>query len=420
MTRIISVLIIFLQLQLAMAQSGSASPYSSAGLGERNFNGTQATRHMGGLDVFTDSIHANLNNPASYGFLKVTTYSVGIHYRNTNLASLTENRDADDASLDYLSISIPAGKFGFGFGILPYSSVGYKIEAIDSNTSGGLDLLNRYEGQGGVNQTYLSVGVPLASFLAVGASVQYNFGTLFYRTGQFVEGIDNGTFLTNQSSVSGFNYQFSAQANIPIQKKYLLQGMFSFQPEAFLNSQNDRIFYTQSISNETVVDFEEINLAAQGLENTRLETSETTKIGFGFGETKKWFLGVQRNSTKSANFSNDFFSRTNVDYRDAKQWSVGGFYIPNYASFTSFWSRVVYRFGFRSEQMSLIVNNVPLTETGISFGLGLPLGSLSNANVGFELSRRGEKESGLIRETMVAMRIGLSLNDIWFIKRKYN
>ena len=420
MTRIISVLMIFLQLQLAMAQSGSASPYSSAGLGERNFNGTQATRHMGGLDVFTDSIHANLNNPASYGFLKVTTYSVGIHYRNTNLASLTENRDADDASLDYLAISIPAGKFGFGFGILPYSSVGYKIEAIDSNTSGGLDLLNRYEGQGGVNQTYLSVGVPLASFLAVGASVQYNFGTLFYRTGQFVEGIDNGTFLTNQSSVSGFNYQFSAQANIPIQKKYLLQGMFSFQPEAFLNSQNDRIFYTQSISNETVVDFEEINLAAQGLENTRLETSETTKIGLGFGETKKWFLGIQRNSTKSANFSNDFFSRTNVDYRDAKQWSVGGFYIPNYASFTSFWSRVVYRFGFRSEQMSLIVNNVPLTETGISFGLGLPLGSLSNANVGFELSRRGEKESGLIRETMVAMRIGLSLNDIWFIKRKYN
>ena len=70
--------------------------------------------------------------------------------------------------------------------------------------------------------------------------------------------------------------------------------------------------------------------------------------------------------------------------------------------------------------MSLIVNNVSLTETGISFGVGLPLGSLSNANVGFEISRRGEKKSGLIQETLVAMRIGLSLNDIWFIKRKYN
>jgi hypothetical protein len=140
----------------------------------------------------------------------------------------------------------------------------------------------------------------------------------------------------------------------------------------------------------------------------------------GFGENKKWFLGIQRNFIKSANFSNDFFSRSNIDYKDVKQWSVGGFFIPNYASFTSFWSRVVYRFGFRSEQMSLIVNNVPLTETGISFGVGLPLGSLSNANVGFEISRRGEKKSGLIQETLVAMRIGLSLNDIWFIKRKYN
>jgi len=96
------------------------------------------------------------------------------------------------------------------------------------------------------------------------------------------------------------------------------------------------------------------------------------------------------------------------------------FFIPNYASFTSFWSRVVYRFGFRSEQMSLIVNNIPLTETGISFGVGLTTRSLSNANIGIEISQRGEKIRPLIQETLVAMRIGLSLNDIWFIKRKYN
>ncbi|MDB3863205.1 hypothetical protein N9313_06540, partial [Flavobacteriaceae bacterium] len=123
---------------------------------------------------------------------------------------------------------------------------------------------------------------------------------------------------------------------------------------------------------------------------------------------------------KSANFNNDFFNRSNVAYKDAKQWSIGGFYIPNYTSFTSYWSRVVYRFGFRSEQMSIIMNNTPLTETGISFGLGLPLGSISNANIGFEISKRGEKNSNLIQETFVAMRIGLSLNDKWFIKRKYN
>jgi hypothetical protein len=419
MIRILSILFSITVVHLAAAQSGSVSPYSSAGLGERNFNGTQATRHMGGLDVFTDSIHANLNNPASYGFLKVTTYSLGIHYRNTNLASLTESANADDASLDYLAVSIPAGKFGFGFGILPYSSVGYRIQTLDSATE-GQNTLNRYEGEGGINQAFLSVGLPLTSFFSIGVSAQYNFGNLFYRTGQFIEGVDTGTLLTNQSSISGLNYQYSAQVNIPIKRKYLLQGMYVYKPEAFLNSQNDRIFYTQSLSNDTVVDFEEIDLNTQGLRETELETSQTTKIGLGFGENKKWFLGIQHNLTKSANFTNNFFSRSTISYRDAKQWTVGGFYIPDYASFTSFWERVVYRFGFRTEQMSLIINNLPITETGISFGIGLPLGSLSNANIGFEVIQRGAKQSGLIQETLVAMRIGLSLNDIWFIKRKYN
>jgi len=419
MIRVSIVLLILFLNHFVTAQSGSTSPYSATGLGEKNFNGTQATRHMGGLDVFTDSIHANLNNPASYGFLKVTTYSVGINYKNTNLASSSESQYTDNASLDYLAISIPAGKFGFGFGIIPYTSVGYQIETSSLNMEGN-NMLNRYEGEGGINQTYFSVGIPLFSFLSIGASAQYNFGNLFYRTGQYAEGVENGTFLTNQSNVSGFSYQFSIQSNIPIKKKYLLQGMFSYQPVSALNSENDRVFYTQSISNESIVDFEEIDLNSQGLKETTLEASATTKFGFGFGQNKKWFLGFQRNLIKSANFINDFFNRSNVAYKNGKQWSVGGFYIPNYASFTSFWSRVVYRFGFRSEQMSIIINNNPLNETGISFGLGLPLGSLSNANIGFEITRRGEKNPSLIQETFFTMRLGLSLNDVWFIKRKYN
>ncbi len=54
-----------------LSQSGSSSPFSYAGLGDINFRGTQVTRLMGGLDVFSDSIHVNLNNPASYGEFKI-------------------------------------------------------------------------------------------------------------------------------------------------------------------------------------------------------------------------------------------------------------------------------------------------------------------------------------------------------------
>jgi hypothetical protein len=418
MTRIGGFFLIFLLTSNLFAQNGASSPYSATGLGERNFNGTQATRHMGGLDVFTDSIHANLNNPASYGFLKLTTYSVGINYTNNNLASASESRRSDLAALDYLAVSIPTKRFSFGFGIVPYTSVGYRIESNSQRTD--IDIFNRYEGSGGLNQAFLSVGIPLTSYFSIGSSINYNFGNLFYRTGQFVEGIDNGTFLVNESSLGGFSYQFSAQANIPINNKFNAQAMFSYQPNSSLDANNNRTFYTQSLSTDQLSDFIEIDLSPMGLEDTNVDLSQTTRIGAGFGKNKKWFVGVQRNLTKSANFSNRFFERENVSYRDAKKWTIGGYFIPNYASFTSFWSRVVYRVGIRSEQMSAVINNIPLTENGISFGLGLPLGGLSNANIGLELSQRGQKDSGLVKETIVALRVGLSLNDIWFVKRKYN
>jgi hypothetical protein len=163
-----------------------------------------------------------------------------------------------------------------------------------------------------------------------------------------------------------------------------------------------------------------MDLEPLGMANTSLQASQNYRMGLGFGKNKKWFLGLQHNLIKSANFRNDFFVRKNIQYRDAKQWTFGGFYIPNYASFTNFWSRVVYRFGYRTEQTSMIVNNIPLTESGISFGMGIPLGGLSNANIGLEFSQRGQKENNLVKESQVALRIGLSLNDVWFIKRQYN
>ena len=166
MTRIGGFFLIFLLTSNLFAQNGASSPYSATGLGERNFNGTQATRHMGGLDVFTDSIHANLNNPASYGFLKLTTYSVGINYTNNNLASASESRRSDLAALDYLAVSIPTKRFSFGFGIVPYTSVGYRVESNSQRTD--IDIFNRYEGSGGLNQAFLSVGIPLTSYFSIG------------------------------------------------------------------------------------------------------------------------------------------------------------------------------------------------------------------------------------------------------------
>ena len=159
--------------------------------------------------------------------------------------------------------------FGFGFGIIPFTSIGYRLQDVsefdDSN------IFNRFEGSGGLNRAYFSLGIPIMKYISIGSSLNYNFGNLFYRSGQFVDGIDNGTFLVNESDVSGFSYQFSLQAVIPIKNKLTAQALFSVEPQAFLYSQNRRIFYTQSLSREAIIEFTEIDLTQSGLNQTNLE-----------------------------------------------------------------------------------------------------------------------------------------------------
>jgi hypothetical protein len=100
---------------------------------------------------------------------------------------------------------------------------------------------------------------------------------------------------------------------------------------------------------------------------------------------------------------------------------LGGYYIPNYNSFGNYFKRVVYRAGARFEQTGLNVNGQDINEFGISFGLGLPVGRLfSNANLGFEIGRRGTTDFGLIQENFFNTFISFSLNDRWFEKRLYD
>ena len=116
---------ILLFTNVVFSQLGTTSPYSYFGLGEVNFRGTQINRFMGGLEIYNDSIHANLSNPSSYAKLKLTTYSLGLNYRNNNLTDSNDSKSLISSGLDYIGVAIPTNKFGFGFGIIPYTSVGY-------------------------------------------------------------------------------------------------------------------------------------------------------------------------------------------------------------------------------------------------------------------------------------------------------
>ena len=404
---------------IALSQSGTNSPYSYTGLGEVNFRGNQINRFMGGLEVYNDSIHANLSNPSSYAKLLLTTYSIGLNYSNNQLSDTNDSKSLISSGLDYIGIAIPTKKFGFGFGIIPFTSVGYKLSQIDDSSSS--DILNRYEGEGGINKVFFSLGLYLLKNLSFGVTINYDFGKLKYQTSKFLDDVYLGTVLINESSISGLDIKLATNYEIPVNSKIDLHMMVSYVPQGSLNSNNKRLLITSPLSDPSnIAEIIEIDLAETGLDFTEIQLPSSSIVGFGLGKKSKWFAGAQYIMTNSSNFKNSFNTLPNISYKDGSQFSIGGFYIPDYSSITSYWKRVVLRMGFRHEVTGIFKNNFGINETGINFGAGLPLPGYSNVNIGFEYGSRGTKNSNILNEKFWTVRIGFSLNDRWFIKRKYN
>jgi len=145
---------------------------------------------MGGLSIYKDSTHINLRNPATYGGNNIVSFqnesrpvkfTVGGSHSTSKLESNASSDKSSVSTFDYLALSVPIGKLGFGFGLLPYTSVGYKLETRNSNN----DLDNRYSGEGGVNKAFLSLGYQITKSLSIGVDANYNFGNIQNTTLEF-------------------------------------------------------------------------------------------------------------------------------------------------------------------------------------------------------------------------------------------
>ena len=417
------------------AQEGTTSPYSFYGIGSLKFKGTTENRSMGGLSIYSDSIHVNLRNPASYGGKNIIGYNnesrpikftVGGSHSNTTLNTSSNSQEASASTFDYLALSMPIGKLGVGFGLMPYTSVGYKLESLDDS---GVQT-HRYKGEGGVNKAFLGLGYLVAKDLKVGIDASYNFGNIQNSAIEFLY-TDDGELIqyqsreSNRSDISGLNYNFGVTYTPMISEKLQLTTALTYSPQSELTSNNERTIATIVINPSSGQEFPvndiEQDLEANGLKTTTLTLPSKLAFGAGIGQPRKWFVGAEYTSLKTSNFSNPIFSIDNATFEDASEIAFGGFYIPQYTSFNKYWKRMVYRAGMRFENTGLKINNEPIKEFGISFGVGIPIGrAFSNANFGFEFGKRGTTDQNLIKENFVNFQLSLSLNDRWFEKRKFN
>lgn len=401
---------------MSFSQEGTSSPYSFYGVGIARFNGTLENRSMAGVSVAPDTIHINLQNPASYANLKFTTFSIGATNSRTKLKTDSQKEKTQRTTFDYLAFAIPIGKFGAGFGLIPYSSVGYKIESISADAS---QNNKRFNGFGGLNKVFFGAGYKIMPNLSIGVDAHYNFGKIETNSLEFIPLIPIGSRELNTADLSGINFNFGVMFQSKINKNTSFFSSLNFTPQSTLVSENSRIIQTVSYNSN----YDLLPVDSFPAQNTSTDLKLPSKLSFGagIGNTKKWLIGADITLQNAGNLANTYNTIDNVRYEKYAKFSIGGFYIPNYKSFTSYTKRITYRGGFKYEKTGLVVNSVSINDVGLTLGLGLPvIGSLSNVNFGLELGKKGTTSSNLIQENYTNFSVSFSLSDKWFIKTKFN
>jgi hypothetical protein len=309
---------------------------------------------------------------------------------------------------------------------MPHSSVGYKLESLDSD-----DLIKyKYYGKGGLNKVLLGFAYQFSESLAIGVNLDYNFGNIQNNGIEFLyddnlDPLDYHSREANRSDLSGFNYNMGLTFKPMLSDLIQLHSAITYSPDYDLNSENFRTFSSIVINSNSGEEFpiNEINvdLESLGLKETSLSMPSKTSVGIGIGKLRKWFIGSEYTFVNTSVFKSDLINIDNTSYEDGSTLSFGGYFIPDYSSFKSVLNRIVYRSGIYFEKTGLIINDQSIKEFGMTFGVGIPVGNMfSNLNLALEVGRRGTTDANLVEEKFANFKMSLSLNDRWFIKRKYN
>lgn len=103
---------------------------------------------------------------------------------------------------------------------------------------------------------------------------------------------------------------------------------------------------------------------------------------------------------------------------------VGGQILPNILKAKSYWNLVTYRAGFNMGP-DYINANGKLPQLGFSVGAGFPIrrnpytNQYTSINLGLEYGKRGN-DNNILSENVFRIALGLTLSDLWFVKKKYD
>lgn len=390
------------------SQSISSSPYSLYGVGslyDADFGSIPAIGSSGialPSDVFLNNL-----NPASLAYLPANhfMFDLGGKAIATTYESSSRSEKRNNFQFSHLAFAFPVTKkSGFSVALRPYSSAAFKISNLK------LPMQNSPEyyyltaaGSGGLNNFDFSYGYRLNKKLSVGLSASLLFGNTTDDRSYLIS--NSITTISKETNYNGLRATLGSQ--------YKIDSTFTiastFKLPARINA--SKVQNVQTIANEVTTNVE--SNVASNADNYYIPLEIGVGISKRFKNNLNLTLDYEKSLWKDTNQSDLYGNFVNQD-----RFALG-FSYKSKKNVRSYWDRIQYGTGFNFDTGYLEVDGKRVQNAAISIGITLPIeNTFSALNISYSYGQKGATSNNLIKENYHKISLNLSLDGIWFVKRK--
>jgi len=392
----------------SFSQSISSSPYSLYGVGSLYDSDFGIIPSIGSSGIALPSVtFINNLNPSSLGYLPQShfMFDIGGKAIATTYQSASRSESRNNFQFSHIAFAFPVTKnSGFSVALRPYSSATFKISNLKLPIENSQeDYYLTATGSGGLNNFDFSYGYRFGKKVSVGVSASLLFGNT----------IDDRSFLITNTVTTIHKKTDYNGLRATIGAQYKIDSTLTIGSTFKIPSQikASKVQTVQTIADEVVTTIEsdlvsDINDYYMPLE-------------IGLGVSKRF----KNNLNMTLDYEKSLWNETNQselygNFVNQDRFALGFTYSAR-KNIRTYWDRVQYAAGANFDTGYLEVDGKRINNAAISIGLSLPIENTYSAfNISYSYGQRGRISDNLIKENYHKISLNLSLDGIWFLKRK--
>ena len=395
------------------------------GFGLGHFYENQGITSAGnGLNSLVPGFQSNvsLSNPSTWHHLKYTHLSLSYSGDENTISDLPLlNRYS---GLSYASWIVPIkSKGSFGLALVPYADQRITLTGTDTSFiafDDTLNLLNSFDRSGGIMAFKVGTSYLTRNNLSVGLSVDMLFGSSRQNESIFFDGSSIiQTSRTRYSGVLGevfISFVLQEKINFFASVKQTLRDLDGIYTEKHLfddaNGNGYHDYGNDFPLPDSVSSKDEIRLPG-------IHKPEQFSFGIQSKLNKQTSISFELSSIKDKGTISDYLTLPLDDWINrSNDFKLSLVRFPNDISLDLV-DKISFRTGLMAKSHTLALSNAIVSEVGGSLGFGFKFKAVGNqVDLNYYLGKRKYPDSTFKTEIIQQMQVGVSLGDLWFVKRR--